>query len=246
MSVIERIFRLLWLLVILSYRAARVSIKSIFIRKRKDFFFIEMQKWASEMVNAIGANVIVKGQENLVNGCSYVYIANHTNLLDIPVLACALPDKIHFMYRQSLEKIPMLGLALRSSPFIPIVRESASNSMHGIEKSLGILANGSGSIILFPEGTRSRSGEMTAFKRGAFVIASKTHKPIVPVTIFGVENVTPPEHQSHIQKANVYVNIGKPMDIPDFGDNRAEQNKFINLVRDMMIEQREKMKQASE
>jgi len=141
----------------------------------------------------IGAEVIVTGTENLSKDENYIYIANHTNLIDIPILVKALQnDNINFMYRQSLQKIPMLGLALKISPFIPIVRESSKNAMQSVEQASNTLLNAS--VIMFPEGTRNYTGEVAKFKRGAFLLAQISKKKIVPISISGVEKITPPNN----------------------------------------------------
>jgi 1-acyl-sn-glycerol-3-phosphate acyltransferase len=141
-------------------------------------------------LNITGTKVVVSGIENIDENEKYIYIANHTNLIDIPIAVKALQhDNINFVYRESLQKVPMLGLALRKSPFIPIVRENSKNAMASVEKANNILKNAS--VIMFPEGTRSYTGETGKFKRGAFLLATMSNKKIVPISIAGVELITP-------------------------------------------------------
>jgi len=95
------------------------------------------------------------------------------------------------MYRKSLQKVPVLGLALKISPCIPIIREDSINAMSSVEKAKNSLSNTS--VILFPEGTRNYTGIVGHFKRGAFLLAQKSNKKIVPISICGVEKIAPPQ-----------------------------------------------------
>jgi 1-acyl-sn-glycerol-3-phosphate acyltransferase len=134
----------------------------------------------------------------------------------------------------------MLGLALKTSPFIPIVREKGKNSMAGIDKATEILKD-SGSVILFPEGTRSKNGTIAKFKRGAFLIASKSKKKIVPVTVDGVERIMPQHQKIQLEKGTVYVTINKPIDyIPQ---DKTQLTLLMEDIRQLMITQKNIYKQ---
>jgi len=219
---------------VMSYSAIKVFVCSFFLKDKNSFFFKEMSKWASGILRATGTEVVVRGAENIAPNETYIYVANHTNYIDIPILVKAIPDKIHFMYRASLQKVPMLGLALKTSPFIPIVRENNKNAMDGINKAVASL-NNSGSVILFPEGTRSKTGELAPFKRGAFLIASKSNKKIIPVSIVGVEKICPPDKNLHFNKGQVIVTINKP--IESLSEERNELSQQINSLHAFISEQ---------
>jgi 1-acyl-sn-glycerol-3-phosphate acyltransferase len=225
---------------IVTKRATRAFFKSTILKKDINHFFYEFEKWADDLLVATRTQVIVKGLENINLDEKYIYIANHTNYLDIPILVQAIPDRIHFVYRQSLQKIPMLGLALKASPFIPIVREKGKNSMAGIDKATEILSK-SGSVILFPEGTRSKNGEIAKFKRGAFLIASKSKKKIVPVTIDGVERVMPQNQKIQLDTGIVYVTINKPID--NIPEDKTQLSVLMEEIRQQMIEQKKHIKE---
>lgn len=234
MNWIKRSFRLTCAIATIIYRTITVLIKMKFADNPKDIFSKEMKIWAKNTLKHLKINVQVQGCENISENETYIYIANHTNLIDIPILVEAIPDNIHFMYKQSLQKVPVLGTALKASPFVPIVRENNKNAMNGINKSIEALQN-TGSVIVFPEGTRSKTGELATFKRGAFAIASKSNKKIVPISIKGVEKIMPPNNNWRINKGTVRVIINKP--IEKLPEERNEQIRIINEIHSLIEQQ---------
>jgi 1-acyl-sn-glycerol-3-phosphate acyltransferase len=226
-------------------KALKAFFKSKFSNSNKfsnnftDFFFKEMKLWGKKIVEISEIELEIEGIENLSENEKYIFVANHTNLLDIPVLIEAIPQNIHFMYKSSLQKVPMLGMALKISPFIPLIRENNKNAMSGIENATKLLDK-SGSVIIFPEGSRSETGELAQFKRGAFLIASKSNKKIVPVSIIGIEKILPKNQKFRINKGKVLVIINKAIEkIPE---NRTEMMNFINNLNDFMKNQIENRK----
>ena len=227
-------FKISFIALSTTYRTLKAVTIGKFSNNSSEIFFKEMKLWASEIVKATGTEIQIQGLENINKNETYIYIANHTNLLDIPVLIKAIPDNIHFMYKESLQKVPMLGFALKNSPFIPIVRENIKNSMEGINKSVESLKN-SGSVIIFPEGSRSKTGELAPFKRGAFMIASKAEKKIIPITIIGIEKILPADNQLRLTKGIVKVIINKP--IEKLSENRTEMMNTIQNLHLFFAEQ---------
>lgn len=170
--------------------------------------------------------MVVEGIENLEPDEIYIYVANHTSLFDIPVLAYAIPDTICFMYKKELLDIPMLGFGLRHSPYIPIERENPKHAVSSISKAIKAV-NSTGSVVLFPEGTRSTDGKVGAFKRGAFAIAGKSNKKIVPISIIGMNKILSAGNLN-LKSGRVKVIINPPVDrVPD--DKKSLQEFIDNL-----------------
>ena len=133
--------------------------------------------------------VVVRGREKIDPRETYVMVANHLSLLDILVLFRLFR---HFKWVSKIEnfKIPCIGWNMRLNGYIPLRRgdrESVVQMMAACEKTL---AEGN-SIMMFPEGTRSLTGELKEFKTGAFELALKTRRPILPILLAGTSNALP-------------------------------------------------------
>ncbi len=139
--------------------------------------------WARRMIWAAGMKTTVVGKENLPQGAA-VFIANHQGNFDIPLMLSSL-DRTHgLLAKQELGRIPILRLWMRLLHCLFVDRSSPRAGVESIARGAEMLKAGH-SLIIFPEGTRSRSSAMGEFKGGAFRIASKSKAPVVPVTIDG-------------------------------------------------------------
>ncbi len=210
------------------------SIWGIFVYKKYGAkTYLELiQKWGKQMVKIAGVEIEVEGQENIAPNETYVYIANHTSLFDIPVILNAIPDYIHFMYKIELEKTPILGYGLKNSPFIPIQRDNPKDAMNSINQAAEAI-NKTGSVILFPEGKRSKNGDVGTFRRGAFLLASKTKKKIIPIAICGNEKILPTK-TFKINPGKVKVVIGEPID--HISENTIEMKKELKEINNLIAQ----------
>ena len=119
---------------------------------------------------------------------SYVFIANHQGAFDIFLVFGYLGQPIKWIMKQSLRKIPLVGYACESAGFIFVDKSSPQAAARSIKQAENKLKNGT-SVFLFPEGSRTRTGKMGPFKKGAYQMAMDLKLPIVPVTINGSFNV---------------------------------------------------------
>ncbi len=160
----------------------------------------------------------------------YVITPNHASLMDIPILLATFP-LVRIMYKKDLEKIPFFGWVLKNSPFIPVSREDNKRAYDTLQETIAKLQNGT-SIVIFPEGTRSDDGMLGEFKRGAFFMALKAEKPILPVVIVG-SNTLLPNKSTKLTPRTVEVHIGSPIEVPKT-ITRIEEKKLMNDVFVMM------------
>ncbi len=219
------------------FDSALVALGMIFFGKKS--FNVLSKRWAKHIVNNSRMKLEIEGRENLDPNESYIYISNHTSMFDIPILIYGLGDDIRMIYKQELEKIPIFGYALKKSPFIPIVREDPRKSMQSIDAAVQEINNGS-SIVIFPEGTRSENGELADFKRGAFMLASKAERPIVPITLVDAWNVYDKQTKKIIP-TKIKVIIGKPIENKGKLDRIAENN-LMKAVQEVIYENLQKEK----
>jgi len=126
----------------------------------------------------------VKGRENLDPNTSYIFVANHDGAFDIMLLFGHLGHPFRWMLRKGLQKIPFAGAACNKSGQIWVDERGSTGIMHTVRQAMQTLRGGT-SVIIFPEGTRTATGHLNRFKRGAFTLAAMLRLPVVPVTIEG-------------------------------------------------------------
>lgn len=138
-------------------------------------------------ISAAGIHVQVHGLENVPMGQSCIFMANHVSNLDPPVLIPAIPGRCSVLLKKELMNIPILGTAMRLAQFIPVERGSRRDAAQASVKAAAEALNSGLHMIVFPEGTRSLDGRLSAFKKGPFYLAQGTGAPIIPVAISGTE-----------------------------------------------------------
>jgi 1-acyl-sn-glycerol-3-phosphate acyltransferase len=131
-----------------------------------------------------GMRFKVAGRENVPQGRAAVFCANHQSNVDPPVLYRAVHPRLHVLYKQEIDRIPLLARAFRMAGFIPIDRHNKESALRSIEAGASSLRSGH-SFLIFPEGTRSKTDQLLPFKKGGFRMAIKAGAPIVPVAISG-------------------------------------------------------------
>jgi 1-acyl-sn-glycerol-3-phosphate acyltransferase len=134
--------------------------------------------------------VKVIGKEKLDRKQSYVFISNHQGSYDIFLIFGYIGQTIKWVMKQSLRKIPLVGYACERADFIFVDNSSAQAAAKTIQAAESKLKNGA-SIVVFPEGSRTHTGKMNKFKKGAYQMALDLKLPIVPITINGSFNILP-------------------------------------------------------
>lgn len=140
--------------------------------------------WSRICCKVLFVKVRVVGLEQLSPTQSYVFAINHQSVFDIFVVYGWLPFIFKWLMKAELRKIPLVGKACAAAGHIFIDRTNPIAAKHSLEKAEAQLKNGI-SLVVFPEGTRTHTGQMGKFKRGAFRVATDLGLPIVPVTLRG-------------------------------------------------------------
>ena len=142
-------------------------------------------------LSSAGVRVDVRGLEHIPEGRACIFMCNHVSNLDPPVIMPLIPGRTSVLLKQELMKIPLLGTAMRMARFIPVAR---SRSRESAQQSVSAAAEALKSglhILVFPEGTRSRDGRLSTFKKGPFFLARETGAPVVPVAVSGTQKMLP-------------------------------------------------------
>jgi 1-acyl-sn-glycerol-3-phosphate acyltransferase len=148
--------------------------------------------WSWLILKTSGIRVRVEGLEHVHPGEPTIYCVNHQSAMDIPVLFVNLPVQFRFVAKRSLFNLPFMGSHLRRSGHIPVDRDHPQQAMKSMKKVAQEIREGK-SVLLFPEGHRSRNGQLLPFKAGSFYIAILAGVPIVPITINGTPYVLKPD-----------------------------------------------------
>jgi len=146
--------------------------------------------WSRCILVTCGVRIRLAGMDRFDPGTSCIVMSNHQSLLDIPIIFAHLPLQFRIMAKKSLFAIPFLGWHLRLTGHISIDRTSRRGAARGLLEAAEKVRAGI-SLVLFPEGTRSRDGAMGPFKMGGFRLALAHRLPILPVTIDGSLRVLP-------------------------------------------------------
>ena len=151
--------------------------------KEREYILKATSTWGKQMLRSFGATIDVKGRENLPTEGPVVYVCNHQGYADIIAL-CAALDTIQFGYvaKKELAKVPLYGDWILEVRSVLIERDNPRESIKAILKGINYINDGF-SMMIFPEGTRSRGPEMGEFKKGAMKLATKPKVPIIPVSI---------------------------------------------------------------
>lgn len=151
----------------------------------------------------------------------FIFLPNHQSYYDIPILLATLPSTVHFAAKQSLFKIPVFGWSLKAGGFIPIDRHDKSRAREAFNVAAARLQKG-GSVLFFPEGSRSWDGRLQPFELGGFLLALKTGLPIVPVGISGAHPILP-RGGRWIDPGTIRLRYGTPIDVTAYGIRRREE-----------------------
>lgn len=174
-----------------------------------------------------GIRYRVAGRENVPHAAA-IFCSNHESNVDPAVLFLVLHPQLHVLYKAELHRIPIMGTVFDVGGFVPIDRGDR-------EKALGSIAKGAASLragnpfLIFPEGTRSRTGHLLPFKKGGFIMAIEAQVPIVPVGIQGGRSAMR-KGSALVRPVRVSVRIGAP--IPTAGLTLDDRDVLIDKVRE--------------
>ncbi|MEP6919428.1 MAG: lysophospholipid acyltransferase family protein [Acidobacteriota bacterium] len=178
-----------------------------------------------------GIKLTVAGASNIQLGRAAVYAVNHASNVEPPIIFHALHElfpKLRIVYKAELRKLPVLVRAFDLAGFIPLERGNRDQSLPAIERAAQAMREGN-SFLVFPEGTRSRTGELLPFKKGGFIMAITAQVPVVPIAITGTRHAMR-KGSLVIQPVEVHVRIGTPVETA--GLTLDDRDKLAVTVRE--------------
>lgn len=165
--------------------------------------------WCRIILALSGVRVNVDGVSNIPRAGPVIFMSNHQGAFDIPALQGYIPVQFRWVAKKSLFKIPVIGWTMSLAGYIGIDRENAAEAMRNIEDAAQKIRGGT-SVLVFPEGTRSDTGRLLPFKRGAFLLAGRSGVPVVPVAIQGTKDIMKRGRYS-INPSTVRISFGRPI-----------------------------------
>lgn len=171
--------------------------------------------------------VELRGAEHLPDG-PFILMSNHQSNFDILSLLAAMPRRIYWIAKKELFDIPVFGPSMRRGGYIPLDRSDGRKALKSMENAAAIIRNGS-SVVMFPEGTRTRDGHLLPFKRGGFMLAVRAGVPVIPATINGSGRVNP-GGLIRLYSGKITITLHPPITIPEGMKKSAAEEWLMDKV----------------
>jgi 1-acyl-sn-glycerol-3-phosphate acyltransferase len=166
--------------------------------------------WARLCVWVSGSRITLRGAENLRKHPVAVFASNHTSYMDTPVVFAALPMQFRILAKKDLWPVPFIGWYLNRSGQIPIDTANPRATLSSLGAAAKALRGGM-PLFIFPEGGRTKTGELQAFLSGAAYLAIRAQVPLVPIALSGVYDLLP-VHTHHFYPGELTLSAGEPIE----------------------------------
>ncbi len=239
--------RTLWYYVVLVvstayHAAAAVAAGLLGLKHRPDGVYDwAARDWSRQILRAAGTPVTVEGLEHVPRGQPLVYASNHSSMFDIWALCATLPGSVRFVAKRELTRIPLLGGAMRAAGHIAIDRALKKRAFEAYGQVAATIRRGF-SAVVFPEGTRSRTGELLPFKNAPFALAVTAQVPIVPVYVHHTFEILP-KGRYVLRPKPIRLLVARP--IPTAGMTLEDRDRLRDLTRAAILELRSRLVDAA-
>ncbi len=209
------------------------AVASLFESEKGRVFGYCARIWGKLIVFFSFMPIKIDGLDNLKKESNYIFCANHGSMFDIPILFHSLPYWLVPIAKIEIKKIPVLGFVMNAGGHIFVDRSNHEKAIKSMRIAKDELLKGEKSLMLFPEGSRSKNEKIKQFKRGGLIIAVESGIPVVPIAIIN-------SHKIHkkgtltVKRVNIHVKIGEPVKV----NNLEPENKkmFPQYLRNKIIE----------
>lgn len=229
---IPGVLRALWMLVWMFFGTllyGGLSIVASLFGVRGRIFVRWTRQWARVALWASGSRAVAHGLEHVEPGKPFILAANHVSWFDIFAIATVLPVDFHFVAKKELEKIPVFGRAWRAAGHVSIDRGNRDRAVQSLRTAGAQMRSQRSVVIIFAEGTRSRTGRLLPFKKGAFVLAQETGIPVIPTVVTGSYDIMRPD-TFIVRPATVHVHFEPPV-----APQGRSTDQMVDEVREVFV-----------
>lgn len=205
-------------------------VDAAFDRVTKEACDERLDSWCKKIVEHAKVEIEVRGREHMASGKTYLVMSNHQSLYDIPILFYVIGKNIRMITKKELFKVPIFGPAIREAGFISIDRQNRQSAMKSLEVAKQKMAAGT-HVWIAPEGTRSKTGALGAFKKGGFALAMDAGLSVLPITLDRTRDILVAKGLRSIAGARVTVTIHEPIDAAAFPSGKQGREKLMTEVR---------------
>ena len=170
------------------------------------------RRWSKLLLSLAGVRVVLENEGAIDPDQPQILVANHVSWFDVLALAAHLPGRYLFVAKRELERVPLFAHAVRGCGHIFIDRTDRNRAVESLSRARERLEEERPTIIMFPEGTRSRTGALQPFKKGAFVLSIQTGVEVIPAAISGSRDVMK-KGSFLIHPGTIRVRFGEPIDV---------------------------------
>lgn len=224
----------IFLIILFSIVCSVLALISAAVDRTFTTYFLISKLFSKGVLVISGVRLNITGLENINTSTPYVFVSNHSSQFDIPAVQLAAPVRISIIYKKEINRIPLFGWQMMLGPYIVIDRQNAEKAIASIQKAKHLMDTKKISVHIFAEGTRSKTGEIQPFKRGAFYLASKVGYPVIPVTINGASSILP-KGKLNIKSGTMYIHFDKPISTANL-KTRQDEMYLMETVRNKVME----------
>src|SRR5262245_1255380 len=232
--------RVLWVWVfgsIATFALSSIVVIGALFGAKEEMFSWVSRTWGRVLLWASGVHVEVQGGENLKMDRPQIVASNHQSWYDVFALAANMPKVFRFVAKEELGRIPIFGRAWRTAGHISVNRSDRVQAIRTLEHFGDLIREDNSTIVIFPEGTRSRDGKLLPFKKGAFMLALHTHVDIVPTAVIGSRFVLG-KGDWRIRKGRIILRFGQPIPTVGYTEyNRDERSGLVRTQIEKMLEE---------
>lgn len=198
-------------------------------REKNEAIYKTPHWFGAGVIKATGTKVTVIGRENIPKDQAVLFVGNHQSNFDIPLLMGELGVPHGYIAKSELGSVPVVSAWMKEMKCVFMNRDDRRQSLQAIKDGIEILKNGH-SLVVFPEGTRSKCDKMSEFKAGSLTLATKSGVPIIPITIDGSHSMFE-SNNNRVAASQVRLIISEPIYMNDVSElNGSELTALVEGI----------------